>query len=186
MNTKEALLYFLTNKDKNHDKIIHEQRTIKDVFIYCIVNSISSQKYGILLEKYIMKKYLFEKNNSKDCNGDFSKKNETYELKVSIAQKASNFVQIRLNHNCNYYLLITYYLSSENIDNFGDLYIFKIKKEDIQNILIKYSTYAHGSKKNIKSNTLLHLNAEFALRPKINSELWNVLLTYRIHENELL
>ena len=54
-----------------------------------------------------------DKNNSSLCIGDLCKNKVNYEIKVSNGGKSNNkfnYVQFRLNHDCNYYL-IAYYIN---------------------------------------------------------------------------
>jgi len=74
----ELKKYFY-KKRINHEEEIMKQENLKNAHIYCIINNINSQKYGILLEKYIIKKYGFIKNKSKNTNGDCFKNGKNYD-----------------------------------------------------------------------------------------------------------
>ena len=134
------------------------------------------------------------KNKASDCMGDCKDKyKEDNEIKASGGGKDHhkfNYVQLRANHKIDNYILTAYYLSSENLNQLGELLIFKIKKEDIIPLIFKYGGYAHGTKSKNGRITLDDLkdvnnSKEYDLRPKYGSPLWNELLKYRVTECEL-
>jgi hypothetical protein len=184
--------HLLSSKNLHEIQILKEQ-TLKDAHIYCVIHSISSQQYGPLLEKYIRTKFNYDKNKSSDCIGDCSKDNKNVEIKVSLGGKKHNkfnFVQIRPSHDCDIYILTAYNLSLDNLHNEGELYIFKIPKKDLKNIIVLYGGYAHGTIKEygkISIDTINHKNnnKEYAIRPSIGSNCWKELLQFRIYENSL-
>lgn len=47
--------------------------TLKEAHSYSIINGLSAQKYGPLLEMFILQKYKYSKNKATHCNGDCSK-----------------------------------------------------------------------------------------------------------------
>lgn len=162
--------------------------TLKKVHVYCIVNNLNPQKYGFLVEKYVIKKYLYTKNEARFCNGDFSENGSNIELKISFGgtfHNRFNYVQIRPSHNIDYYIFSAYYLSKENVDDEGELFIFKIPNIDMKNILILYGSYAHGTiLKNgvITKETMLYNNNEYALRPVYGSKCWAHLMKFQISD----
>lgn len=174
----------------NHEEIIMNLSTLKDVHIYCKYNNLSSQYIGIIIEKYIKFKYNMIKNKSSLCNGDLQSKNINYEIKISNGGKENNkfnYVQLRMNHDCKYYILTAYYLDYSNLNNYGDLFIFKLNKEEIKQLILKYGHYAHGTKQRLGSILKTDLddinnNCEYALRPKYNDRCWKNLLEFRIDE----
>ncbi len=157
-------------------------KTLKEAHIYCKCKKLSGQLSGILIEKYKL-----IKNNPSDNNGDFKHKNENVEFKMSNGGKNHNkfnFVQIRIHSNCNY-LLSAYYIDYTNLDILGELFIFKINKQNMKILILKYGCYAHGTKcKNGEINES-NLSGEYALRPKKDDNLWNELLRFRIHESDI-
>ena len=81
-------------------------------------------------------------------------------------------------------------MTEDNHMNGGELYLFKIKKEDLYPMLFKYSGYAHGTISEHGNITMEDLKKdnnlkEYALRPKYDSPLWKELLDYRINESDL-
>lgn len=180
-------------EDTNHEEKILEEKSLIQANSYCVINSISPQKYGLLLEKYIREKHSHIKNKAADCKGDSFKEGKNFEIKVSIKigdkKGRFNFVQIRPSQNCDY-ILTAYNLSIENYIYGGELYIFRITNNEIKNIIVMFGQYAHRTKKECGEITLDKINdpkdiKEYAIRPNINCKCWNELLKFRINENEL-
>jgi hypothetical protein len=122
-------------------------------------------------------------------NGDLSKNNINFEIKTSLGGSnfnKFNFVQIRLNQNCDY-ILTAYNLSIENLTDNGELFIFKINKENMKKLILKYGSYSHGTISLLgKIDTdNINNNREYSLRPKYNSILWKELLLFRIKETDI-
>ena len=189
MNSKLLLKNILKRSKIDHKKLIMKQSSIKDALVYCKVNQLSGQKYGLLLELYLQNKLGACKNNPSDCNGDLSKNGVNYEVKTSlgvISNSTFNFVQIRLNH-CFDYLLVSYYLSENNVESLGESYIFKLTKEDMKKLLVEHGSYAHGTKlKNgkITEESINNINntKEYSIRPKFGDKCWNLLMEHRVKE----
>ncbi len=147
---------------------------------------------GCLIENYIINKFEhMSKVKSSNCEGDCIHKNgSTIEIKISLGGKTHNkfnFVQIRLGHNIDFYLLTAYYLDKSNLDNDGELYTFFINKHNMIDIICNYGSYAHGtvgeygkiSRENIRED------CEYAIRPLYGSLLWSKLLEYRLTNSAL-
>jgi hypothetical protein len=176
----------------NHEDQIMKLSTLKDAHVYCVIHGLSAQQYGPLLEKYICTKFNYGKNKAPDCIGDCSKNGKNSEVKVSLGGSNHlrfNFVQIRPSHECHQYIFTAYHLSGKNVDNQGELYIFKISKQDIENIIVAHGGYAHGT---IKEHGIITLDSvrgdsikEYAIRPAVNDSCWNALLPFRVSEEEL-
>lgn len=194
---RKYLKRLLKYKNKNYRKNIIKQNTLKKAHSYCKINKLSGQMYGPLIEGYIIYKYNLVKNKSTDCIGDCSKIDPitnnkiNYEIKVSLGgsnHNQFNYVQLRLNHNINYYILTAYYLSNDNINNKGDLYVFIIDKDNLKDIILKYGHYAHGTINKNGKRTFDEMNddkSEYALRPKYNDSCWNELLKFQVDENNI-
>jgi hypothetical protein len=189
--TKIKLKQFLNNTyvNKIHVDIIMELPTLKDAHIYCKYNNLSGQFTGPILEKYIKIKYKMIKNNASSCIGDLKYNETNIEIKISNGGKANNkfnYVQLRMNHNCNY-ILTAYYINYTNLDNLGELYIFQLNKEEIKQLIIQYGNYAHGTIKKLGKITIEDLNEvdnkkEYSLRPKYGDKCWIELLQFRVNE----
>ena len=149
----------------------------------------SAQQYGPLLEYYIRKKYDYSKTKKDDCQGDCSKNGQNLEIKVSLATKKFNFVQIRPSHDCDIYIFTAYYLSQENVDDEGELFIFKVPKEEIIKIIASYGGYAHGTIKEYGEITIESItngkSKEYSLRPIFNDDCWKALMFFQVPETAL-
>jgi glutamyl/glutaminyl-tRNA synthetase len=84
------------------------------------------------------------------------------------------------------YILTAYHLCAENLETEGDLYVFKVPKEEMKKIIASHGGYAHGTIREHGKITLESIgNMEYAIRPAINDNCWKDLLPFRISE-ELL
>lgn len=180
----------------NHKAKILTQSDLKTACIYCKLNTdIKPQSYGTLIESYIINKYNVKKNTPSACTGDICiAGTQNYEVKVSLGgseHNKFNFVQIRMNHVCDY-LLIAYYLSATNIDTNGELFVFKLTKPEIKHLILKYGGLAHGTttKKGVitqESIDMAQNETEYALRPKYGDACWTELVnSYRISDYEAI
>ena len=197
MDKEERILrlkeHLALSKVKHEDQIM-KLKTLKEAHTYCVIHGVSAQQFGPLLERFIRTKFNYEKNKAEDCTGDCSKDGHNSEVKVSlggVTHAKFNFVQIRPSHDCDTYILTAYHLSSENVDSEGELYIFKVPKEEIKKIVVSCGGYAHGT---IKEHGIINMESindctssikEYALRPCINDACWNSLMQFRISESEL-
>jgi len=186
---KIQLKKILSFCDINYKLEIIKQPTLKFAHIYCKINQLSGQLSGTLIEYYIKYKYSMIKNKAESCIGDLQYKQTNIELKISNGGKYNNkfnFVQLRMNHACEY-IFTAYYINNNNIEINGELFIFKLNKINIINLILNYGHYAHGTKKklgpitehDLKNNTN---NKEYALRPKYDDKCWKNLLKFRIRE----
>lgn len=166
---------------------------MKDAIIYCKINHLPTQYTGPIIEKYIKHKYNLHKHLPSRCRGDLQAPSGTHlEIKVSGGGKQHNkfnFVQIRLNHNCDY-LLLAYYLSKDNLHESGEMFIFCIPKEDMKNIILQYGHYAHRTCRELgiisKTNIARDIEKkEYSIRPTFGDACWKLLLPFRINESSL-
>tara|TARA_Y100000389_G_scaffold36225_1_gene30839 strand:- start:1768 stop:2463 length:696 start_codon:yes stop_codon:yes gene_type:complete len=175
--------------NKKHEEKIMAEPTLKRAHIYCKHNNLTGQFTGPILEKYIKKKYKMTKNNASLCDGDLKLNEINFEIKASNGGKQNNkfnFVQLRMNHTCEY-ILTAYYIDYTVLDSLGELYIFRLNKKNIKPLILKYGSYAHGTVRELGKITMKDLNdtnnpKEYALRPKYGSKCWNELLNFRIDE----
>jgi hypothetical protein len=186
---KEKLKYILGISQCNHKIEIMKEDNIKCAHIYCKINQLSGQVSGPLIEYYIKTKYNMEKNNASLCLGDLQHNQVNFELKISTGGKENNrfnYVQLRMNHDC-VYIFTAYYLCEDNIDNEGELFIFKLNKDDIKKLILSYGGYAHGTVQKLGKITEIELSnssndKEYAIRPKYGDKCWNELLSFRVDE----
>jgi hypothetical protein len=190
--TKLLLKTILEESKIPHKIEIMNEPTIKDAHIYCKKHKLSGQITGPLIESFIKIKYSMIKNGASSCSGDLKHDDTNLEIKVSTGGKDNNkfnYVQIRMNHTCDY-LFTAYYLDYSNLENLGELFIFRLKKEDIKLLILRFGGYAHGTitklgtiSKEDLDNT--NNDKEYALRPKYNDECWKALLQFRINEIDI-
>lgn len=125
-------------------------------------------------------------------SGDGNKNGINYEIKTSIHANKSkiNFVQIRPDHNVDYYIFIAYNMYENN--NIGNSHIFKIPSNDVYKLIILYGKYAHGTCNVLGKNTIDNIkgrNCEYSLRCDPNAkkgksfELWNEFIKYEVEYN---
>lgn len=137
----------------------------------------------------ICKKDLGIGNALNATSGDGHKNGINYEIKASIHANKSkiNFVQIRPDHNINYYILIAYNMY-EN-DTIGNAHIFKIPSHIVDELIVRFGGYAHGTCAvlgKITSDNIKDRNCEYALRCDPNAkkgksfELWNEFMKYEV------
>lgn len=177
----------------DHKQEILKNNTLKEAHIYCLLHNLNHSQYGNLIEHFIIEKYNFSKNTHHQHIGDCSKYNENYEIKTSISgikNNRFNYVHIRLSQMITYYILVAYYLDKSNIEKEGEIFIFKIPKYDIYDIINNYGGYANGTIKNNGKieieNIMCNCNTyEYAIRPKIGDKCWENLMRFRIDENKL-
>jgi hypothetical protein len=178
-----------SRSNKFHKEEIMKLPTLKDAHIYCKVNNLSGQFTGPILEKYIKINYNMTKNDPSSCNGDLKCNSEDIEIKVSCGGKENdkfNYVQLRMNHTCTY-ILTAYYINYLNLDNGGELFIFKLNKEAIKPLILMYGGYAHGTIGKLGEITIEELNdpdnqKEYTIRPTYGDKCWTELLNFRIDE----
>jgi hypothetical protein len=192
--TMAKLKNFLDTQRSNkvHIEEIMKLSTLKDAHIYCKCNNLSGQFAGPILEKYIKIKYNFTKNNASSRNGDLNREQYNIEVKTSNGGKKNdkfNFVQIRINHHCEY-ILTAFYISYTNLEKLGNLYIFRLNKENMKFILANHGQYAHGTTREFGKITIEDLedecnSKEYAIRPKYGDKCWLELLDYRIEESDI-
>lgn len=188
-NRKNTLKKLLHDKRRRYKIEILKESTLHDAHVFCKTEKMSGQKTGPLLEHYIRNKYGMTKNNASSCIGDLKCKGKNFEVKASLGGQENNkfnYVQIRMNHDCEY-ILTAYYIDDSNIEKLGELFIFQIDKKTMINLLVKYGDYAHGTISKLGKITEEQLKnnentKEFALRPTYGSECWKTLLNFRVNE----
>ena len=150
--TKRKMRHLLLASKINHKKEIMKEPDIKEAHIYCkIKHELSGAVTGPLIENYIKNKNGMIKNNSSLCIGDLHHAQTNLEIKVSTGGKDNNkfnYVQLRMNHSCEY-ILTAYYMNDDNVETKGELFIFRLTKRDIRELIFKYGGYAHGTIKKL-------------------------------------
>ena len=124
-----------------------------------------------------------------EVSGDGHKNGVNYEIKSSIHARKSkaNFVQIRPDHNVDFYIFIAYNMYENK--NLGNAHIFKVPSHIVYELIVKYGGYAHGTCNKLGKITIDNVkgrNCEFALRCDPNAkqgksyDLWNELTKYEV------
>lgn len=193
MNRVAQLQQVIHMKTVCHKRLILSEPTLKDAHVYCAVNKLSAQKFGPLLETFIIEKYGFTKNKATDCTGDCQKNASNTEIKVSLGGQTFqkfNYVQIRVHHYISNYLLTAYVLSAENVDSEGELFVFRVSHDRMIALLLQFGSYAHGTKAvngEITAESLVDSQntKEYALRTTYGDDCWKFLLKYRVQECDL-
>ena len=186
---KIKLKHILGLSKCDHKIEIMKQPDIKQAHIYCKINQLAGQVSGPLIEYYIKNKYDMIKNNSSLCIGDLQHNQTNLELKISTGGKENNkfnYVQLRMNHICEY-ILTAYYIDNHNLENMGELFIFRLNKPNMKKMILKYGGYAHGTIQKLGTITEEDLenptnDKEYAIRPKYGDKCWCDLLEFRTNE----
>lgn len=112
--------------------IEYEKNMLRKV-ILCKVY-LSSNQWGTLLEKGLRDLFKLTKAKKKD-EGDCVRNGVKMEIKVSLGDKKGNinFVQIRPDHNIDYYLLMVYNL---NYGSLGKLHYIMVHDYNFRSIII--------------------------------------------------
>jgi len=165
---------------------ILSEPTLKDAHIYCKINKLNGQVSGCHIEHYIIQ---HNPGLSRNCAshriGDCTDEQtgDHIEIKASLGHKQKfNYVQIRCNHDIQFYLLTAYYLDHSNYTTGGELFVFKVPNSSMKELILSFGSYAHGTKQiNGCLHESIHTGAdrEYALRPIYGKSCWKALLPYR-------
>lgn len=162
-----------------------------DVLTVCIESCfLSSQKRSPFLEKYIKNKFKIKPPKNSTSGDGVSKKGYNVEIKVSLGGGAYNFVQIRPDHDIDFYLFLCY---DYNIGKTGEISWFLIPEKKMTELILFTKCYAHGTiaklgkicRKNIKGH-----NNEYAIRISSKTkgkskEVWKKLQEFSTTEEKI-
>lgn len=147
--------------------------------IYC-KKYLSSNQWGPLLESHVKKLFSLKKPIDHVSGDGCSSNGKNIEIKISLGDSKGrfNFVQIRPDHNIDYYIFMCYNLSD---DELGKIYWFLCPSNKLYKLLPKYGGYAHGTIQKfgkIEMANLFGHNYEYAIRPNPinNTRLWDKLI----------
>ena len=171
----------ITKSKLDHKNEILKQENLKLSHVYCKKNKLSISLSTKLIQSYI--KYHLQKNK---LSSNLQLDNPNYEIKISNGGKDNNefnYVQFSLNNECDY-ILTAYHLTTENIHNLGELYIFKLSKYQLKILLFSYGNYSLDTKQSDQI-TIDDLNnplnqKEFSLSTKYGDDCWKTLMNFRI------
>jgi hypothetical protein len=173
-------------KDKTIIELIKQEKTItgKCILARKYLNPQSNELESICKADLNIDKAV----NS--TSGDGNKNGINYEIKASIHGQNSklNFVQIRPDHDIDYYIFIAYNMY-ENDTNDGKAHVFKIPSYIVYELIVRFGGYAHGTcvaLGKITSENIKNRNCEYALRCDPNAKkgksfnLWNEFMKYEV------
>lgn len=180
-------------------KLVKEMRSTNNSNFYnditntlelCIIlksnKTTKSQEWSMVLEQHIRTKFKIRTKNDNTSGDGCSLNNKNIEIKVSLGgkNKGFNFVQIRPDHNIDYYIILCYDLYDQC--DLGKIYWMLCPSKDLYELIPRYGSYAHGNICNngvITSDNIYGRNLEYALRPNPYSGkntkgfmLWNILI----------
>ena len=189
-------LAIFVNEMRGKNTLKDIARTEQNLLYKCIrcKHCMSSSEYGPELEKFLKMHFQIDRAiNNTSGDGHFQQKN--IEIKVSLGDKEGtfSFVQIRPDHQVDFYLFLAYNLFEGNI---GKIHLLLVPSDKIYELLPQYATYAHGTVDvlgQINAQNIFGRNCEYALRPNPNKncnckqrQLWDELLKYEINWTQSL
>jgi len=152
-----------TLTDKTKEYLLTSDMDLKDKFIIAL-SELSSQMYGPLLEKLVIKELSMERVSSRENRGDCKEQNRHFEIKTGMVNKnVITLFQVRLYQDIKSYISVHY-----DADN-DKLIILNIEKEKMGKICNKINSSSHGSgefkngEKQVKFNIKQELINEFTL-----------------------
>lgn len=150
----------------------------------CVIGNLTPQKYGPLVEKYLRSVFDGKNSSIESCMGDFHTNIFNFEVKCSfvVFKNRCNFVQIRTTHCIDYFIFVVYLINESYKKNGGKLYKFRIGMKYMKKLVLKYGTYAHGTKSRFGSiNREMidnDISKEYAIRCSIGDACWKELLMF--------
>lgn len=195
------------NNDKYYYKLVKNMRDNKnleemcenenDILKKCILckTHLSSNKWSMILEKFIIKKFNLKKKLN-NTSGDARSEKSNIEIKVSLGTKDGtyNLVQLRPDHDIDYYIILIYDMF---VGDIGKIYWFLCPSKKLYNLLPKYGGYSHGTIKElgkITKENIYNRNREYSLRPNSikndktkPKKLWNIMVeTFLCTEEDII
>lgn len=179
----------------NYKKICIEENDFLHKCILCKYY-LSATEWAPLLEKYLKDMFKISKAKQSDEGDGISINNKKIEIKVSLgdAKGIFNFVQLRPDHDLDYYLIVCYNLYESTK---GKIYMLLCNPNELYNLIPEYGHYAHGNIKKLGKITINNIkgrNLEYCLRPRLNNskninkskKLWNELVQHFLsNENQI-
>jgi hypothetical protein len=155
---------------------------------------LSSNIWGPLLEKTLIENFNMVKTKLKTSGDCISTNGKKIEIKISLGDKNGgiNIVQIRPDHDIDFYLIMVYNIFSGDI---GEIYYILIDSKSLYNLIPMYGGYAHGTVEKlgkITAENINNRNCEYALRPNIKIQkplkcalLWKHILLFQKNFTEI-
>lgn len=184
----------LRSQHNKYDMCRNEVSTLKKCLL-CKAY-LSSNQWSVMLEEHI--RYRFNIAKKKDnVSGDGNTSNNfNVEIKVSLGTDNGqvHFVQIRPDHNVDYYILLVYNVHEGTI---GRLHWLLCNAKELYSLLPEYGGYAHGTVERlgkISFDNIQGRNCEYALRPNLLAKshtkqrrLWDKMIEmFEVSEEELM
>jgi hypothetical protein len=172
MNIKEEYYKNLVSqlRTTSNEKIKTDIRNETNMKYKCILSKyhLSSQQWSTLLEEEFKKYYKWYKKKDEISGDAVTKKLNNVEIKISLGSNDNkfNFVQIRPNHNIDYYLFVIYDLNKDEMTK------YIIDKSEIINLILKKGEYSHGTIKRqgrITLDNIINNKYEYSLRFNCNN-----------------
>jgi hypothetical protein len=173
MNRNKLLSFVKSMKvNTNTREILDTIQKEKDLTNKCILYRKFLSPQSTHIER-IIRNDLFIEKPINETSGDGTKNGLNYEIKYSgHAQKSRlNFVQIRPDHNIDFYILIGYNMYFN--DNLGKAFVFKIPSAAMYDLVVKHGGYSHGTLKHlgrINKKNLKGRNLEYSIRCNPNAK----------------
>lgn len=188
---QQQLRELLLSARVSHPSIILQAPSLKHAHMYCKLQHLPGSETGPLIERYLQHHWQWTRRKKGEGLGDlYCPDTQTnLEVKVSLGGKTHdrfNYVQLRLHHQCEY-LLTAYHLSPENLCSLGDLYVYRVAKDDMRELIVRHGMYAHGTRQQLGPITWRDVQdetntREYALRTRVGDACWRALLPYRINQ----
>lgn len=139
-----------SNKIKQY--LLEEKIPLKNKFIISI-SELSSQMYGPLLEKVIIKEIKGVSISSRENKGDFKYNDKYYEVKSGLVNNGIiTLFQVRPYQEIDYYLTVHYNAKEDK------LYIFLIPHKFIKEYCLTINSSSHGSGNDRNSEKQIKIN----------------------------
>jgi hypothetical protein len=151
---QEKIRNYLNQKSMTYEQHQNEIRnaSIKDAHLYCLLANVPSAMVGRLLEARI---------------GGASPSIDIHvSLKSGVQKKQFHYTQVRICDEIEVYLMTAYDLSEDNAEHGGDLYVFRVGKDAMADLLRRYGR-------------------DDALRPVVGGRCWNALMPFRVFAQDL-
>ena len=172
MDSLETMVQLMKIKDsKSNQNYFELMKNMKHLIDKCIYARAFLCPQSTIMESIVRHDLLIEKPKNK-TSGDGYKNGTNFEIKCSVHAKGSklNFVQIRPDHQIDYYILIGYNMYANII---GKAFILKVPINTMHKLVIRFGSYAHGTCKElgkINEANLKGRHCEYALRCNLNSK----------------
>jgi len=182
------------SKAEGKKKKCQQEKRLLEKCILCKYY-LSSQQWGPLLERFIKDKFSIRRAANITSGDGLSPNGFNIEIKVSLGNNVGklNFVQIRPDHNINFYLFLVYNIFEGEK---GSIHWLLCPSIQLYELLYTYGSYAHGTVSKlgkINHENIFGRSCEYALRPNLKGKesskgkiLWNIMCEkFNVTEEEI-